>query len=634
MIRSFSIVVFVCCGLAVLGQENRTLNGSGNNINNPSFGSAQDFIERKATVNYTDGIGAVNDAHLPIPRKISNDLFSQSEAVYEAKNLSDYVWVFGQFLDHDISLVKNSNEHVGLGMPEDETFFVEPEAMILTSRSLADSNNGSGTTTARQYRNEVSAFIDASMIYGNDLERADWLRTFELGKLRTSQDVSNTGQLLPWNTITGNHNNTVIDFNAPDMESGESKYFVTGDVRANENPLLLSLHTLFVREHNRLCDQLAERYPNWKDEQLYQRARKMVGAYIQSITYYEWLPDIGVHLPEYQGYRENVVPRVFNSFSAAAFRMGHTLVNSKVVIMDDEGLEIPGEELTLKDVFFKPNALFKSDGIEAFFKGMGTQVMQEMDCKMVDDLRNFLIDPNGSTGLDLAAINIYRGRDRGLPDYNTLRQDFQLAPITDFSQITDSQVDVQILKDLYGDVNNIDAWVGMLSEKHVGEDAVFGELVMKIVKDQFKILRDGDRFYFENDNAFTTEDIETIKNTTLHDIIMRNTDISLMQPRVFVAMEHTDIPNGPQVAKVSLDAIVYPNPVLDNATIKIYSTEVQEISYKIFNSNGQVLSTGVVDLDIGDNFMELDIDAAWPRGLYSCLIESADDYSLVKLIKE
>jgi len=139
------------------------------------------------------------------------------------------------------------------------------------------------------------------------------------------------------------------------------------------------------------------------------------------------------------------------------------------------------------------------------------------------DVRNFLFGPPGSGGLDLAAININRGRERGLPDLNTVRSAFGLTPYTSFSQIVNDVEVVTTLEEMYT-IDDIDPWVGML-----------------ILQRQFESLRDGDRFYYENDADLSTAEKEMIKTTRFSEIIMRNTNIDLMQDNVFEATEHQEI---------------------------------------------------------------------------------------------
>ena len=151
-----------------------------------------------------------------------------------------------------------------------------------------------------------------------------------------------------------------VDHNAPEMADavGASvRFFVAGDIRANENVLLTAFHTLFVREHNRLCDELVLENPTWSDEELYQYARKMVGGFLQSISYQEWLPAMGIHVPHYEGYDEDVNPAIMNIFSGAAFRM-HSLINPEILRMDNDGNTISFGNLSLKDAFFNPAQIY------------------------------------------------------------------------------------------------------------------------------------------------------------------------------------------------------------------------------------------------------------------------------------
>jgi len=527
--------------ISIFSQDNRTIDGSGNNLQNSNWGAAHTQLKRLTTVAYTDGIESPAGTLRPNPRTISNTLFAQDSLLNDPLNLSDFVWAFGQFIDHDISLTGDSNENAFVQVPSGDPWFDpfgQGTALIFMRRSKGMTGTGTDSSNPREHGNEITGWIDASNVYGSDLDRATWLRTFAEGKMKTSNY-----NLLPWNTFSGNFA-TTVDWDAPLMDDAvqaSNYHFVAGDVRANENPLLVAFHTLFVREHNRLCDTLKIDHPNWTDEELYQHARKIVSGLIQNVVYSEWLPSMGVQLDAYSAYDETVDPRIMNVFSAAAFRMGHTLLNSTILRLDNDGNEIAGGNLQLQEAFFNPQTLlFLGGGIDPLFKGMGTQVSQDLDCKVVNDIRNFLFGPPGAGGLDLASININRGRERGLPDFNTVRADFGLTAYTSFSALNSDTLVANPMEQLYGDINNIDPWVGMLSEQHM-TDALFGETIMKIMEFQFSALRDGDRFYFENDNGLSADEISEIKNTTLHDIVMRNTNITLMQPNVFKAMPHQDI---------------------------------------------------------------------------------------------
>ncbi len=522
-------------------QLTRTIDGSSNNLLHHDWGSAGAELGTITSNGFADGKNTPGGTTRPNARIISNTLFAQTDLLNDPLNLSDFVWVFGQFLDHDLTAVSNSPvETANIPVNFHDVHFnpgnTHNNVMIRMNRSMPRTGSGTHVNNPRKFTNDITSWVDGSNVYGSNQELADYLRSFTGGKLKVS-----SGNLLPYNTDT-NEADGQIDIDAPHMENENpfnSLLFVAGDARANEQPLLAGFHTLFVREHNRLCDELALANPTWNDEQLYQHARRFVAGYLQSITYNEWLPTIGVHLPPYQGYDHLVYPNATNVFSAAAFRLGHTLLNSNLQLMEDDGTSMGS--VTLADAFFNP-AMVANTGMERFFKGMAQQVEQNMDGKVVDDVRNFLFGPPqlGLGGLDLAAININRGRERGLPDFNTIRTDLGLTAYTDFSQICSDQEVITILSGLYSSVNDIDPWVGMLIEDHM-TDALFGETVMAVMVQQFQALRDGDRFYYENDPGLSSSERNEIANTTFRDIIMRNTDLTFMQSNVFEAMPHDSI---------------------------------------------------------------------------------------------
>lgn len=521
-------------------QRYRTYDGSYNNLQHPEWGAAGTNLLRPEGIAYSDGISAPGGLDRPNPREVSNTLFAQQDLLNDPLALSDFCWAWGQFIDHDIGLTPDGNEPAFIEVPRgDPNFdpFATGQALIPMMRNRFDQNTGTSTENPRQHPNVITAFIDGSAVYGSSDEHAAWLRTFQGGKLKVS-----TGNLLPFNTTTGEFD-APVDPDAPHMEDAlgsNDKLFVAGDVRVNENPLLASYHTLFVRQHNLLCDQLTNEHPQWTDEELYQHARKLVGGLIQSIVYEEWLPVMGVELTPYTGYKEEVNGQLFNVFSGAAFRLGHTLLNSLIQRLDNDGVELPEGNLSLREVFFNPGVILETGNIDPFFKGMAVQVQQRLDPRIVDDIRNFLFGPPGAGGLDLASININRGRERGLPDFNTIREAFGLPRYHLFPQFNADAGVFTRLFNLYLNIDDVDPWVGMLAEQPM-PGALFGETIMAIMKRQFTSLRDGDRFFYLNDPVLSQEEKDWIRRTTLRDIIMYNTSISLMQDNVFKAMPHAEI---------------------------------------------------------------------------------------------
>jgi len=628
--------VFVCIILSILAhlavcQEVRSINGIGNNEGNPVFGAVNDVQVRLSPATYNDGIGeplTTENSTRPNARVVSNELFAQDDVVADRLNLSDFTWVFGQFIDHDITLVhNNAAESLDIEVPADDLTFT-PGTSIPMSRNAVVSGTGTEEGNPREYQNAITAFIDGSTVYGSTDEVANWLRTFEDGKLKVSSN-----EMLPWNTKDLSFND-VVDAEAPQMDNNGgqlTKFYIAGDERANENPLLLAMHTLFVREHNRQCDIEKQAHPGWNDERLYQSARRIVIAEIQNIVYYEWLPALGLKLAPYSGYKDNIAPRIFNEFSAAAFRMGHTLINSDIIRMTNEGKEVSGGNIQLRDAFFNPSVVNLAGGVDPYLKGMATQVQQDFDCKVIDDVRNFLFGAPGQGGLDLAAININRGRDRGLGNYNELRRQLGLPIFTSFEQLTDSPEDAATMEAIYNDIDNLDAWVGMLAENRA-EGALFGQVVSVIMERQFQILRDGDRFYFENDQ-FTADELAAIRKVTMRDIIMNNSSIKLMQDEVFRAMPHDNIELGPTLIPFALDAAIYPNPIGESLNIKVYGDVEEGLTVTVMDYLGQVILKEGTTLYQGTNYLSIPL-VECPRGYYNVLLETDRRFKILKMIKE
>lgn len=254
---------------------------------------------------------------------------------------------------------------------------------------------------------------------------------------------------------------------------------------------------------------------------------------MQSITYNEFLPALlGANaLTPYRGYRWTVSPAISNEFSTAIFRFGHSALSPVFLRLDATGSAIPEGHLPLRDGFFRPDRIVDEGGIEPILRGLASQACSPIDTQLVDDVRNFLFGVPGSGGFDLASLNIQRGRDHGLPSYSDARWMLGLSPRASFADVN-SDPDVQAqLASVYADVDDIDLWVGTLSEEPVDGGHV-GELAFKVISRQFTALRDGDRYWYQA--ALTAEEIAIVESTTLADIIRRNTSIgSELQDNVF-----------------------------------------------------------------------------------------------------
>ncbi len=505
--------------------------GGYNNLAYVDWGIANSPLLNMAPLAYEDEYSTPTGSDRPNPRVISNALAQQNESIPDPRGLTNFIWAWGQFLDHDLDLTpelsyeeaSSQDRFINIPVPAGDPY-LDPSGTGTMTIEMRDTvymeGTGTDTENPRQLPNIVTSWLDGSQIYGSSEERAKALRTLSGGQMRVSD-----GNLLPLNT-TGMENDN------PSQRPAES-LFAAGDVRANENVVLSSMHTLFMREHNRLAEELAAVHPDWTDEQLYQRARQINIAQIQSITYKEYLPTLlGVDtLPDYNGYEPTVNPGISRTFSTAAFRLGHTQLSTEIVRLDNDGNVIPSGNLTLAESFFPGSGALQEAGIDPILRGLAASASQRVDTETINDVRNLLFGFGpAASARDLFAINIQRGRANGLCDYNTLRTAFGLKRVQSFAEITSDLGKQAALESLYSSVDNIDAFVGMLAEDlHPG--ASVGETVAAVLVDQFSRLRAGDRFYYEN--HFSPNEIAALETIKLSDIILRNTDTQDIQGNVF-----------------------------------------------------------------------------------------------------
>ncbi|MCR9199280.1 MAG: peroxidase [Planctomycetaceae bacterium] len=561
----------------MLSAVTASIDGTGNNVDNPELGSTGVELLRLSDAEYADGVSSPAGDDRVSARVVSNNVAAQSESILNDRNLTDYIWIWGQFLDHDIDLTESAEPHeefnieVPFGDPLFDPFFTG-EAEIGLNRSIYVDGDESSDGIRNQI-NEITAFIDGSVVYGSDQERADALRTFEGGLLKTSGD----GEYLPYN----------VDGLANAGGTSDSLY-LAGDIRANENIALTSMHTIFVREHNRIATELAAEDPSLTDEELYQQARSIVRAQLQVITYNEFLPALlgADALSEYSGYDPSVNPNIANEFSTAAYRFGHSLLSPELQLLDENGEVIDGGNVSLSEAFFRPDQV-EAIGVDAILRGASTQLAQELDSHVVDDVRNFLFGPPGAGGLDLVSLNVQRGRDHGLADYNQVRADLGLEPVTSFDQITSNPELALALEETYGSVDNIDLWVGGLAEDHV-EGSSMGETFSTIIIDQFERLRDGDRFWYQN--VMDGEELAEVESTTLSDIIERNTGIEGLQTNLF--FQH-----GTEVLDVNAE-----REGTDNVAVRVENDRVTVVDA----DSGRVLAERPADEVAGINLRGAD----------------------------
>ena len=653
----------------------RTIDGTNNQINadGESLGKNRDNGNTGAELirlfepdfaddlNEPRGGGVGEESSLPNPRDISNTIAPQGNVTGNPLDASDWLWQWGQFLDHDLGLsegtnilrleneAQKANAIFNIPLPEDDILRGANFTAIPVSRVPAVEGTGTGDRP-RAVENEITAYIDGSNGYGSDIVRAAAKRSdlgnsffgrFADGDVRVEEETGRRfveveideadnvellgtdetaeveadevvriylppegespydGKLLVANDNYGTDGlpfespgdptntsgeilppyNRADSANAdpdPDPESStegrvpNNDEFISGDVRINEQSGLISIHTLLIREHNRVADKVAfhldagddealnQAFADFRDdyvpalelesepsaeqirgEFIYEASRAIIGAKSQVITYEEFLPLLvgNESAADLEVIDEDILsPAISTEFSGAAYRLGHTLISDQIRTVDSEGID----RISLREAFFTPQAI-SADGVDNVLIGLNYQESNDADPRIIDGIRNNLFGPPGAGGLDLAAINIQRGRDLGIPSYtevyNQLNPDAPINDFDDLEPIFGADLAARF-EEAYDNVDQIDLWLGGLAELPAEEGALLGPTLGAIVSDQFARLRDYDRFFYEDQLADPDSFLSVVSNATdsnvgevrLADIIRANVDTPELVP--------------------------------------------------------------------------------------------------------
>ncbi|GFT51376.1 peroxidasin [Trichonephila clavipes] len=556
----------------------RSFDGSCNNFNNPRWGASLTSFVRLLPAVYENGFNTpigwtksklYNGFSKPSARAVSTQMIS-TDIVSEDSQYTHMLMQWGQFLDHDLDFSMPSISHASFTNNVDCATSCEQAAPCFPIEIPADDRRirrhrcmefvrsssvcGSGITSVffnkvepREQVNQLTAFIDASNVYGSYETLSQHLREMSSnrGLLRSGVLMSTGKPLLPFN------DGQPIDCKR-DLAESTVDCFLAGDVRANEQLGLLAMHTLWMREHNRIAKELFNHNRHWDNDKIYHEARKIVGAIMQHITYAHWLPKVlgkdgYAQLGPYKGYNPNVNPSIANVFATAALRFGHTLINPELMRLNEHFKPIPEGNVPLRKAFFAPFRLLEEGGVDPLMRGLiyAPAKLKKPDQLLNSDLTEHLFTPAHLIAQDLAALNIQRGRDHALPSYNEWRKYCNLSVAVTFDDLKGEIRDGSLLNKLerlYGHPDNIDLWVGGISEDPVG-GAKVGPTFLCLLIDQFRRVREGDRFWYENPGIFSPDQLHQIKQSSLARVICDNGDnITTLTEDVFT-VPHLQSPN-------------------------------------------------------------------------------------------
>jgi len=532
----------------VSANEYRTFDGSCNNIENPHFGQSETPFKRLEHKKYSlINCGNSPYLRLPNPRLASRIVFQRDEgsASMDIKN-TIMVMTFGQMIDHDMQLTplrqmengsflncceQENLNHVDccpISVPTGDFFYGREGRTNCMGFIRSKTTNHPGRNCRRlpDIENANTAWIDASFLYGSDDEDALEHRDTQNGGGRLKTTVVNNTRQFPF------------------MTKDEVTPMKFGDSRGDVLPSFTALHTVILRFHNDLADKLRQVNPRWNDEKLYQEARKIVGGVLQHITYTQFLNALlgfgndvtvsqeGLHVHSYDPQVDGSIDLVF---STAAYRL-HTYV-SPMQELYNENLELV-KEFLLRDVFHKPMKMIEEDNFDCLIRGLAKQPMGQFDNKFTTEMTEFLFArPENKFGLDIVALNIQRGRDHQLQGYTFYKNYCGFGPTWQWSDLEDlfDKESVHRLQHLYESPDDVDLYVGGFLERPI-LDSHLGPTFHCLVSQTFKKLKQGDRFFYNNDGIFTSSQLSEIKKQNLASVLCAGADEPQkmkFQPNVF-----------------------------------------------------------------------------------------------------
>ncbi|XP_046342547.2 peroxidase-like [Haliotis rufescens] len=559
----------VCSSSVVCNKTDmfRSADGSCNNIRHPDWGKSFIPLRRFLLPKYDDDISSprtkgIHRRPLVSARLVSTTLHTADVDATSRSDATHMAMQWAQFLDHDLSITAVQRGADGSTMicckddvpkgynhsadiydryqcfniavpPGDRRF---KRTCLNFVRSVQVANTNCDITPAEQL-NQLTAYVDASQVYGSTQEEQDELRAHTGGLLRTSL---RRPELLPRNPVSDCITSTEPNF-----------CFRAGDERVDEHMSLASMHTIWLREHNRVARKLARINRRWDDERLFQETRRILGAMIQHISYAEFLPLVlstkfltKFGLRPSTGpvniYNASIDASVRNAFATAAYRFGHSMIRS--FFSRPNRRFRGGEALRLRDSFGNTSIIISTagDAVNELTRGLLVDRANSVDRHITPEVTDFLFPDDEGNSLDLMALNIQRGRDHGLPGYNAWRRWCGLPEAKDFKPQRGGLVDhpddaAAALALVYRSPEDIDLFSGGVSERPV-RGGLLGNTFSCIVGRQFELLKVGDRFWYEtNDDVvgFTREQLSELRDSSLSRVVCDNTDTYKIQPNAF-----------------------------------------------------------------------------------------------------
>lgn len=519
----------------------RTADGTYNDLDDPRMGMAGARFGRNVPVAHTAPEPRPGILE-PSPREVSRRLMTRREFV-PAASANALVAAWLQFMVRDWFSHGESpqDDPWEVALLPDDPWYERPMRIL---RTPPDRTRPGGGSLPPTYVNTHSHWWDGSQVYGSSREEQRVLRAGVGGRLLVRPDG-----LPPLPTD-------------PERSPALVPGFWLG---------LVLMQALFAQEHNAIADRLARAYPAWSDEQLFQRARLVNAALLAKIHTVEWTPAVISHPTTVTALRANWfglagerVARRFGRLSRSEVVSGipgsetqhhgvpYALTEEFVAVYrmhplvpDDYVLRSAEDDAVLLECGFRdlagPNALQVVDklGMADLLYSFGRA---HPGLVTLHNFPRFLQDfarPKGGYQ-DLAATDVLRTRELGVPRYNDFRRLLGLAPAGTFEDLSDDPETVRDLRDLYGDVERVDTVVGMYAEKRP-QGFAFSDTAFRVFVVMASRRLNSDRFFTRDyrPEVYTPEGMRWVADNGFREVLLRH------HPNLASALDGVDNPFAP-----------------------------------------------------------------------------------------
>lgn len=501
----------------------RSADGSWNNLDNPTTGMAGTRFGRNIP---PSAVRAEGSALLePNPRVVSRRLMTRDQLIpATAGNALIAGWL--QFMIHDwFSHGTSPTDNpwtIALDVDDDW-----PAPQVTVMPTPADPSAPAGASPAT-FVNTLTHWWDASQVYGKNLKEQEFLREHKQGKLR----LENGHQPIPPPPAPN-----------PTLQPG----FWVG---------FAMLSTLFAREHNSICDMLAETHPEFDEETLFQKARLINAAVTAKIHTVEWTPAVTAHPTAAAAVRANWYGLAGQRLHDRFGRLSRSEVISGILgtPTDDHGVPFSLTEEFVAVYRMHPlipdrfdfrsaaddrptlgprefNQLTGSAGVEVLAQSELADLIYTfatMNPGLVT-LHNYpkhlqtFVRPDTGEPMDLAATDILRSRETGVPRYAEFRRLFHLTVPRSFSDITSNAAWADELRDVYGEVDKVDLMTGMYAEDRP-KGFAFSDTAFRVFALMAARRLNSDRFFTTHftEGYYTREGMKWIRETTMGTVLKRH----------------------------------------------------------------------------------------------------------------